>query len=97
MLIIDDNNDIRTYLRSALSDLYKVSEAADGKTGLEIARRIIPDIIISDIMMPIMDGLEFCNQLKNDKAISHIPVILLTARSLDEQRAEGYEHGADAI
>ena len=96
MLIIDDNNDIRTYLRSALSDLYKVSEAADGKTGLEIARRIVPDIIISDIMMPIMDGLEFCNQLKNDKAISHIPVILLTARSLDEQRAEGYEHGADA-
>lgn len=96
VLIIDDNNDIRTYLRSALSDLYKVSEAADGKTGLEIARRIVPDIIISDIMMPIMDGLEFCNQLKNDKAISHIPVILLTARSLDEQRAEGYEHGADA-
>lgn len=96
VLIIDDNHDIRTYLRSALSDLYKVSEAADGKTGLEIARRIVPDIIISDIMMPIMDGLEFCNQLKNDKAISHIPVILLTARSLDEQRAEGYEHGADA-
>ena len=96
VLIIDDNNDIRTYLRSALSDLYKVSEAADGKTGLEIARRIVPDIIISDIMMPIMDGLEFCNQLKNDKAISHNPVILLTARSLDEQRAEGYEHGADA-
>ena len=96
VLIIDDNNDIRTYLRSVLSDLYKVSEAADGKTGLEIARRIVPDIIISDIMMPIMNGLEFCNQLKNDKAISHIPVILLTARSLDEQRAEGYEHGADA-
>lgn len=96
VLIIDDNNDIRTYLRSALSNLYKVSEAADGKTGLEIARRIVPDIIISDIMMPIMDGLEFCNQLKNDKAISHIPVILLTARSLDEQRAEGYNHGADA-
>jgi putative DNA-binding response regulator/sensor histidine kinase len=63
---------------------------------LELARKIVPDIVLSDIMMPVMDGLAFCQQLKTDKAISHIPVILLTARSLDEQRAEGYEHGADA-
>ena len=96
VLIIDDNNDIRTYLRTVLSESYNVSEASDGKSGLELARRIVPDIILSDIMMPIMDGLEFCQELKTDKAISHIPVILLTARNLDEQRAEGYEHGADA-
>ena len=96
VLIIDDNIDIRTYLRSVLSEKYNVSEAADGKVGLELARKIVPDIVLSDIMMPVMDGLEFCQQLKTDKAISHIPVILLTARSLDEQRAEGYEHGADA-
>lgn len=96
LLIIDDNSDIRSYLRTTLSSCYKVNEAADGKSGLALARRIIPDLIISDVMMPIMDGLEFCSQLKQDKAISHIPVILLTARSLDEQRVEGYEHGADA-
>ena len=96
VLIIDDNIDIRTYLRSVLSEKYNVSEAADGKAGLELARKIVPDIVLSDIMMPVMDGLAFCQQLKTDKAISHIPVILLTARSLDEQRAEGYEHGADA-
>ena len=96
VLIIDDNIDIRTYLRSVLSEKYNVSEAADGKVGLELARKIVPDIVLSDIMMPVMDGLAFCRQLKTDKAISHIPVILLTARSLDEQRAEGYEHGADA-
>ena len=95
VLIIDDNIDIRTYLRSVLSEKYNVSEAADGKVGLELARKIVPDIVLSDIMMPVMDGLAFCQQLKTDKAISHIPVILLTARSLDEQRAEGYEHGAD--
>ena len=96
VLIIDDNIDIRTYLRSVLSEKYNVSEAANGKAGLELARKIVPDIVLSDIMMPVMDGLAFCQQLKTDKAISHIPVILLTARSLDEQRAEGYEHGADA-
>ncbi len=96
VLIIDDNIDIRTYLRSVLSEKYNVSEAADGKAGLELARKMVPDIVLSDIMMPVMDGLAFCQQLKTDKAISHIPVILLTARSLDEQRAEGYEHGADA-
>ena len=96
ILIIDDNSDIRTYLRSVLSQNYNVSESSDGKSGLELARRIVPDIVLSDIMMPVMDGLEFCEQLKTDKAISHIPVILLTARSMDEQRAEGYEHGADA-
>lgn len=96
VLIIDDNSDIRTYLRTVLNADYHVSEAVDGQRGLEMARRIVPDIVICDVMMPVMDGLEFCNTLKQDRAISHIPVILLTARNLEEQRAEGYEHGADA-
>lgn len=96
VLVIDDNADIRAYLREALADYYKISEAADGESGVRLARRIVPDLIISDVMMPIMDGLKLCNEVKTDKAISHIPVILLSARNLDEQRAEGYEHGADA-
>lgn len=96
VLIIDDNADIRSYLQVTLADYYKVSEAGDGKKGLEIARKIVPDIIVSDVMMPVMDGIEFCKHLREDAAISHIPVILLTARNLDEQRIEGYESGADA-
>ena len=96
VLIIDDNNGMRTYLRSILKDRYNVSEAADGKQGLEKARREIPKIVVCDVMMPVMDGLEFTRQLKNDTATSHIPVILLTARSLTEQREEGYTTGADS-
>lgn len=96
VLIIDDNNDIRTYLRTILGSSYKVSEAADGKYGLELARRIVPDVIVSDVMMPVMDGFELCKLLKSEAATSHIPVILLTAHGLDSQRAEGYDSGADA-
>ena len=96
MLIIDDNNGMRAYLRSILKDKYNVSEAADGKQGLEKACREIPKLIICDVMMPVMDGLEFTRQLKQNMATSHIPVILLTARSLAEQREEGYDTGADS-
>ncbi len=96
ILIIDDNNNMRAYLRSILSPLYNVSEAIDGKTGLEKARREVPKLVISDVMMPVMDGLEFTRQLKADTATSHIPVILLTARSLSQQREEGYHEGADS-
>lgn len=96
VLIIDDNADIRSYLQVTLEEYYKISEADDGKKGLEIARKIVPDLIVSDVMMPVMDGIEFCKHLRADAAISHIPVILLTARNLDEQRIEGYESGADA-
>lgn len=96
VLIIDDNNGMRAYLRSILKDKYNVSEAADGKQGLEKACREIPKLIICDVMMPVMDGLEFTRQLKQNMATSHIPVILLTARSLSEQREEGYDTGADS-
>ena len=96
VLIIDDNNGMRAYLRSILKDKYNVSEAADGKQGLEKACREIPKLIICDVMMPVMDGLEFTRQLKQNMATSHIPVILLTARSLAEQREEGYDTGADS-
>lgn len=96
MLIIDDNNGMRAYLRSILNTKYNVSEAADGQQGLERARREVPKIVVCDVMMPVMDGLEFTRRLKQDTATSHIPVILLTARSLTEQRAEGYDCGADS-
>lgn len=96
LLIIDDNNDIRQYERTILQDRYVVLEAADGKEGLAIAVREVPDLVICDVMMPVMDGLEFTEQLKTCTATSHIPVIMLTAKNLEEQRAEGYEHGADS-
>ena len=96
VLIIDDNNGMRVYLRSILKDKYNVSEAADGKQGLEKACREVPKLVICDVMMPVMDGLEFTRQLKQNMATSHIPVILLTARSLSEQREEGYGTGADS-
>ena len=96
LLIIDDNNDIRQYERTILQSDYIVLEAVDGKEGLEIAKKEIPDLIVCDVMMPVMDGMEFTEQLKTDTATSHIPVIMLTAKSLEEQRVEGYEHGADS-
>ena len=96
ILIIDDNSGMRTYLRSILQDRYNVSEAVDGRQGLERARREVPKLVVCDVMMPVMDGLEFTRQLKQDTATSHIPVILLTARSLSEQREEGYGTGADS-
>ena len=96
VLIIDDNNGMRTYLRSILQDHYNVSEAVNGQQGLERARREVPKLVVCDVMMPVMDGLEFTRRLKADTATSHIPVILLTARSLSEQREEGYGTGADS-
>ncbi len=96
ILIVDDNNDIREYERTLLQDSYVVLEASDGKEGLELAKKEVPDLVICDVMMPVMDGLEFTQQLKTLTATSHIPVIMLTAKNLEEQRAEGYEHGADS-
>lgn len=96
ILVIDDNNDIRQYLRTLLQDGFYVFEASDGKEGLEVALKEVPDLVICDVMMPVMNGLEFTEQLKTQSITSHIPVIMLTAKNLDEHRAEGYEHGADS-
>ena len=96
VLIVDDNADIRTYLKSILQGKYSVLEAEDGKSGLDLAREHVPDLIGSDVMMPVMNGLQFCQEVKKDLISSHIPVILLTARALEKHQIEGYESGADA-
>ncbi len=96
LLIIDDNADIREYIHMLTSAYYSVSQASDGAEGLERARKEMPDVIVCDVMMPVMDGLEFCRQLKSDPLICHIPVLLLTARTMAEQQADGYNQGADA-
>lgn len=96
VLIVDDNADIRAYLHTILQDRYQVNEAANGQQGLAIANEIVPDLIVSDVMMPVMNGLEFCQRVKSGTATSHIPVILLTARALSQHQIEGYESGADA-
>ncbi len=95
LLIIDDNSDIRKMIRELLSADYRIIEAANGKDGIRLASKFVPDLIICDVMMPVMDGLECCKRIKNEVTTSHIPVLMLTACSLDEQRIQGYESGAD--
>lgn len=95
VLLVEDNDDFRFYLKDNLSNKYSIIEAANGKEGLKQAIANLPDLIVSDIMMPEMDGLELCQQLKNEITTSHIPVILLTARMSEQKRTEGYETGAD--
>lgn len=96
VLIVEDNPDIRELLKDCLKDYYQVIEATDGKDALEKVTRTAPDVIISDILMPGMDGFDLCRTLKADKAFHHIPVILLTAKSSDLIRIQGIEAGADA-
>lgn len=96
VLVIDDNADIRAYVTALLGDEYDVMEASDGSEGLKKAVREVPDVVVCDVMMSGMDGLECCKHLKSDSLTCHIPVILLTAKTLDEHRAEGYAYGADA-
>ena len=96
ILFTDDNDDVCQMARTLLETHYRVLTAPNGVVALQIAELNIPDLVVSDVMMPQMDGLELCSRLKQSTATSHIPVILLTARTLDEQRIEGYEHGADA-
>ena len=96
VLVIDDNADTRAYATALLGDEYDVMEASDGSEGLKKAVREVPDVVVCDVMMSGMDGLECCKHLKSDSLTCHIPVILLTAKTLDEHRAEGYAYGADA-
>ena len=95
LLIIDDNADIRKMVRELLSDGYGIIETPNGKEGIRLASKYVPDLIICDVMMPIMDGLECCRRIKHEVSTSHIPVLMLTACSMDEQRMQGYQSGAD--
>ena len=95
ILIVEDNLDVRLFLRKSLSGDYYVSEASNGAEGLEAVLVKEPDLIISDVMMPVMDGNEFCRRIKTNPLTSHIPVILLTARATTEGKIEGLETGAD--
>lgn len=96
ILVIDDNKDVRDYIRSLLEGTYNIIEAADGRAGLDKAMKYIPDAIICDVMMPVMDGMECCRRLKGEILTSHIPVMMLTAYAADEQKIKGYECGADS-
>ena len=96
VLVIDDNADIRHYVKTLLAEEYQVLDAPEAATGIRLAMKYVPDVIISDVMMPGMDGVECCRRLKTELQTCHIPVILLTACSLDEQRIQGYNGGADS-
>ena len=95
ILIVEDNADVRGYLRSHLAAFYHIVEAADGEEGLAKARAVGPDLVISDVMMPKMDGVALCKALKTDEHLNHIPVILLTAKADEASKMEGLKTGAD--
>jgi signal transduction histidine kinase/ligand-binding sensor domain-containing protein/DNA-binding response OmpR family regulator len=95
ILIVDDSEDVRKYLSSLLENDYILSDAENGEKGIIVATEIIPDLIISDVMMPTMDGMEFCKRIKSEWQTSDIPVILITAKASSESKIEGLEIGAD--
>ncbi len=95
LLLVEDNEDFRFYLKDNLKLNYQIIEARNGKEGLQLALKYLPDLIVSDIMMPEMDGIEFCKKIKTNPTVSHTPVILLTARTNEEQKMQGFEIGAD--
>jgi DNA-binding response OmpR family regulator len=95
ILVVDDSADVRIYIKSSLEPIYKIVEAADGREGIDKVNAIITDLIVSDVMMPNVDGFELCQVLKTNIKTSHIPVILLTAKAPEESIIEGLETGAD--
>ena len=95
VLIIDDNKDIQQLVSQLLNTDYNIITASNGREGLRRACKYVPDLIICDVMMPVMDGLECCRRIKSEVTTSHIPVLMLTACSMDEQRVQGYDSGAD--
>ena len=95
VLIVEDNSELRNYLRNELKKDYKVKLAINGKEGLKMTVKFIPDLIISDVMMPIMDGFEMCHKIKNDLRVSHIPLLMLTAKGMQIDRVKGIDSGAD--
>ena len=95
VLVVEDNNDLRAFIKSILQQDYKVIDAVDGVDGIEKAEASIPDLIVSDVMMPRMDGYDLCKKLKTNDKTNHIPVILLTAKATRENKLEGLETGAD--
>ena len=95
VLIVDDNMDIRNYLHDCLRNQFKIIEAENGQVGYQKAKQYMPDLIVSDIMMPVADGYDFTNKVKQDITLSHIPVILLTARTGMEDELAGLDNGAD--
>lgn len=95
MLVIDDNPDIQQLIVQLMGTSYNVVSASNGADGLRLAAKYVPDIIVCDVMMPVMDGLECCRRIKAEVSTSHIPVLMLTACSMDEQRVQGYDSGAD--
>ncbi|WP_373843254.1 response regulator [Bacteroides heparinolyticus] len=96
LLVIEDNRDIAAYIGSQFADRYAISYAANGEEGLEKALELVPDLIITDLMMPGMDGLEVCRQIRGNEIVNHIPIIVVTAKITEEERIEGIEAGADA-
>lgn len=96
LLVVEDNHDICQYIADSFKDEFDIKMGENGKEGLDIARKVLPDIIISDVMMPVMDGNEMCKLLKTDFKTSHIPIILLTAKDSMTAKEEGYLAGADS-
>ena len=96
LLVVEDNVDLCDYIKDSFSDFFNVLIAQNGKKGVELAYKMTPDIIVSDIMMPIMDGIELCKLLKNNIKTSHIPIILLTAKDSIQNKEDGYSVGADS-
>jgi DNA-binding response OmpR family regulator len=95
MLVVEDNFDLRKQVKNIFRNEYRVFEAEDGLAGLEMAKEKLPDIIVTDVMMPKMDGMEMCREIKEEEAISHIPILILTAKNTDDTIVEGYDLGAD--